>query len=268
MPLKMATQRADRHASVDEILELSFEQRERSRFRAELLGGEEIGVDLPNGSLLRHGDRLLLEDSRVIAIEAAAETLMEVRARNAAQLTRIAYHVGNRHVPMQVGAGWLRLLPDHVLKAMIERLGGAVSEVNEGFQPESGAYGHSHVHHAHDDQGHGGRIHVFDPRHEPGHGHDHSHDHDHAHDHAHSHAHSHAHDHDHSACGHDHSHDHDHAHGHAHDHAHSHAHDHDHSACGHDHSHDHDHAHGHAHGHAHDHAHGHDHPPQTGAPKR
>ena len=90
MPLKMATQRADRHASVDEILELSFEQRERSRFRAELLGGEEGGVDLPNGSLLRHGDRLLLEDGRVVAIEAAAETLMEVRARNSVQLPRIA----------------------------------------------------------------------------------------------------------------------------------------------------------------------------------
>jgi len=277
MPLKMATQRAERHASVDEILELSFEQRERSRFRAELLGGEEIGVDLPNGALLRHGDRLLLDDGRVIAIEAAAETLMEVRARNAVQLTRIAYHVGNRHVPMQVGAGWLRLLPDHVLKAMIERLGGSVTEVNEGFQPESGAYGHSHVHHAHDDQGHGGRIHVFDPRHEPAHGHDHDHStcgHDHSHDHDHAHGHDHSHDHDHSACGHDHSHDHGHSHGHdhSHDHAHGHdhSHDHDHSACGHDHSHDHGHSHGHDHSHDHDHSHSHDHahPAPHGAPKR
>lgn len=229
MSLKMATQRADRHASVDDILELRFEQRERSRFRAELIGGEEIGVDLPNGSLLRHGDRLLLEDGRVIAIEAAAETLMEVRARNAAQLTRIAYHVGNRHVPLQVGAGWLRLLPDHVLKAMIERLGGSVQELEAGFQPESGAYGHSHVHHAHDDQGHGGRIHIFDPRHEQDHVHDDHCGHDHSHDHGHGHGHDHSHDH-----GHGHSHDHGHEHGHDDHHGHAHGHD-----CGHDHSHDH-----------------------------
>jgi urease accessory protein len=159
--------------------------RERSRFRATLLSGEEIGVDLARGTLLRHGDRLRLDDGRVVAVEAAPERLLEVRAHDAPGLARIAYHVGNRHVPIQVGDGWLRLLPDHVLQAMIERLGGHVHEVEEGFQPESGAYGHSHVHHAHDDQGHGGRIHAFDPRHEHRHEHEHRdhehHDHDHDH---------------------------------------------------------------------------------------
>lgn len=165
MPIAMATGLAARDARVDEVLELAFEVRERSRFRAALVSGEEVGVDLASGTLLRDGDRLLMADGRVVAIEAARERLIEVTAHDATGLARIAYHVGNRHVPLQLGRGWLRLLPDHVLHAMIERLGGHVREVDEPFQPESGAYGHSHVHHAHDDQGHGGRIHAFDPLH-------------------------------------------------------------------------------------------------------
>jgi len=185
MTITMAQSLAPAERAVDEVVELAFEQRERSRFRAELLSGEAIGVDLPTGTLLRHGDRLLLADGRVVAIEAAAEDLLEVHAHDALQLARIAYHIGNRHVPVQIGSGWLRLLPDHVLQAMIERLGGHVHRVSEGFQPESGAYGHSHVHHQHDDQGHGGRIHVFDARHEQSHSHGHDHAHEHEHDHKH-----------------------------------------------------------------------------------
>jgi urease accessory protein len=183
MPIVMATALAGADGRADEVIELSFARRERSRFRATMLSGEEIGVDLPRGTMLRHGDRLKLEDGRIVAVEAAHERLIEVHAHDAVGLARIAYHVGNRHVPIQVGEGWLRLLPDHVLQAMIERLGGHVHEVEAGFQPESGAYGHSHVHHAHDDQGHGGRIHAFDPRHEHRHRHDHRHEHDHDHEH-------------------------------------------------------------------------------------
>jgi len=178
-----------------EVIELAFEQRERSRLRAPLLSGEEVGIDLPLGTMLRDGDRLQLSDGRVAAVEAAEEALLEVRARDGAQLARIAYHVGNRHVPVQVGDGWIRLLPDHVLRAMIEGLGGRVRELGAPFQPEAGAYGHSHVHHAHDDQGHGGRIHVFDERHTerrahpPDRGHEHPpHEHEHPHrDHEHPH---------------------------------------------------------------------------------
>ena len=189
MTIVVATALAGEQRRADEVIELDFALRERSRFRARLLSGEEIGVDLPRGTLLRHGDRLALADGRVVAVEAAPERLIEVHAHDAVGLARIAYHVGNRHVPIEIGDGWLRLLPDHVLQAMIERLGGHVHEVEERFQPESGAYGHSHVHHAHDDQGHGGRIHAFDPRHEheprreheprhepdPGHRHEHDH---------------------------------------------------------------------------------------------
>jgi urease accessory protein len=195
MGIVVANGLADAHERVDEVIELAFEQREKSRFRARLMSGEEIGVDLPPGTLLRQGDRIRLADGRVVAVEAAAERLIEVHAHDAVGLARIAYHVGNRHVPLQIGEGWIRLLPDHVLQAMIERLGGHVHTVDEGFQPESGAYGHSHVHHQHDDQGHGGRIHVFDPRHDHAHDHGHAHDHDHAHGHAEPHVHG-------PGCGH------------------------------------------------------------------
>jgi urease accessory protein len=164
MTLAIARKLAAPGRPADELLELAFEQRERSRFRARLASGEEVGVDLAPGSLLRDGERLELDDGRVVVVEAAPETLMEVHAHDPVGLARIAYHVGNRHVPLQLGDGWLRLLPDHVLRAMIEGLGGHVHEVQARFQPESGAYGHGHVHHPHDDQGHGGRIHVVDER--------------------------------------------------------------------------------------------------------
>ena len=149
-------------AVVDDVVELSYGERERSRLRATMLSGREIGIDLPVGTILRHGSKLLLDDGGVVAVEASDEELLEVRARGVAELARIAYHIGNRHVPIQIGEGWLRILPDHVLKAMVEGLGGLVQAVTSRFQPESGAYGHGHVHHHHDDEGHGGRIHTMD----------------------------------------------------------------------------------------------------------
>ena len=157
----LAVEFADDAAVVTDVLELPFDLRERSRLRARLLSGQEIGVDLPVGTILHHGSKLKLTDGRVVAIEASDEELLEVRAQSPAALVRIAYHIGNRHVPIQVGDGWLRILPDHVLKAMVLGLGGQVQAVTSRFQPEGGAYGHSHVHHQHDDQGHGGRIHVM-----------------------------------------------------------------------------------------------------------
>lgn len=153
---------APEDAVVDDVLELPYGARERSRLRATMLSGKEIGIDLPVGTILHHGSKLQLDDGRVVALEACDEELLEVRASRAAQLARIAYHVGNRHVPIQIGDGWLRILPDHVLRAMVEGLGGRVEAVTSRFQPESGAYGHSHVHHQHDDEGHGGRIHAMD----------------------------------------------------------------------------------------------------------
>lgn len=155
----LATARIAHASKASDAIKLTFDQREKSRLRACLKGGEEIGLQLKIGTVLSHGDMLQLSDGRVIEVLAAEEDLHEVRAGSAPALTRIAYHVGNRHVPLQVCDDHLLMLPDHVLRAMVEGLGGTVREVTRAFQPESGAYGHSHVHHSHDDQGHGGRIH-------------------------------------------------------------------------------------------------------------
>jgi urease accessory protein len=163
--LPKATSVADGATPVTDVIELRFDQRERSRLRARLANGEEIGIDLPVGTVLHHGSRLALDGGRVVAVEAAIESLLEITAADGAGLARIAYHVGNRHAPIEIDGDRLRILPDHVLRAMVEGLGGHVREVAERFHPEAGAYGHGHVHgrHRHDDEGHGGRIHAIDP---------------------------------------------------------------------------------------------------------
>ncbi len=157
--MQIATHLVPREIQAVESVELTFDQREKSRLRATLTSGEAFGIQLKIGTILSHGDKLALADGRIVEVIAAHELLHEVRASSATQLARIAYHVGNRHVPLQVSEAHLLMLPDHVLCAMVEGLGGTVVEVQRGFQPESGAYGHSHVHHSHDDQGHGGKIH-------------------------------------------------------------------------------------------------------------
>ncbi len=157
--MQIATHLVPRDIQAVEFVELSFDQREKSRLRSTMASGEEIGIQLRIGTVLSHGDKLALSDGRIVEVIAADESLHEVRAKSAAKLMAIAYHIGNRHVPLQVEGEYLLMLPDHVLRAMSEGLGGTVVEVRRGFQPESGAYGHSHVHHSHDDQGHGGKIH-------------------------------------------------------------------------------------------------------------
>ena len=157
--MQLATHLVPREIQAIESVELTFDQREKSRLRVTMANGEEIGIQLRIGTMLSHGDKLALADGRIVEVIAANESLHEVRAKSPAQLARIAYHVGNRHVPLQVEGEYLLMLPDHVLRAMAEGLSGTVTEVERGFQPESGAYGHSHVHHSHDDQGHGGKIH-------------------------------------------------------------------------------------------------------------
>jgi urease accessory protein len=159
-----ATQFADASKPATETLELTFDRREKSRQQAQLRGGDSIGISLRPGTVLQHGAKLEASDGRVIEIVASEESVLQVTAPSTDALARIAYHIGNRHVPLQVVNGALQLLPDHVLRAMIERLGGSVETIEARFTPEPGAYGHSHVHHSHDDMGHGGRIHDFRPR--------------------------------------------------------------------------------------------------------
>ncbi|TLD47123.1 MAG: Urease accessory protein UreE 1 [Accumulibacter sp.] len=160
-------------APVSDHLVLPYDARCRSRQRVRLVGGEEMGYVLPAGTVLRHGDRLLAGDGRVVEVAAAPEELLEVRARDSLQLTRAAYHLGNRHVPVQLGDGFLRLQLDHVLGDMLRRLACSVSEVVAPFDPEGGAYGAAHGHgeapaHGHDYRPTKGRR-VVDA-HDPGQG--------------------------------------------------------------------------------------------------
>lgn len=126
-------------------LELTYEKRTRSRLRARTLSGVEVGLFLPRGRVLAEGDRLLATDSSVVVIRAAAETLSCVRCEDALLLARAAYHMGNRHVALEVRHGELRYLRDHVLDAMLRGLSLEVEEIVAPFNPERGAYhGHSH----------------------------------------------------------------------------------------------------------------------------
>jgi urease accessory protein len=119
---------------------LAFEYRQRSRQRARLDSGEEIGIVMPRGQILRGGDRVLASDGRVFEVVSAPEKLLHIEGPC---LARIAYHLGNRHVPLQVGEGFLRIAQDHVLEDMVRKLGARVSQIEAPFEPEGGAY-HPH----------------------------------------------------------------------------------------------------------------------------
>jgi urease accessory protein len=133
-------------------LVLPFDLRSRSRFRARLVSGEEVGVQLTRGQILRGGDKLLVEDGRVVEVRAAPESVSTLRTKDARLLARAAYHLGNRHVALQVGDGWLRYGHDHVLDDMVRGLGVEVAVEQAPFEPEAGAYqgGHEHAPHEHD----------------------------------------------------------------------------------------------------------------------
>ncbi len=161
-------------------LKLPFESRQKSRLRTQLASGEEVALLLPRGEVLRGGDLVTASDGRVIEVIAEVEKLVHVECATPVELMRAAYHLGNRHIPVQVGDGFLRLAPDHVLEEMLKRLGAKVSAVEAPFEPEAGAYGGGH---RHDEMGHGGKIHDHFEDHE--HGHDHVHDEHCGHDHKH-----------------------------------------------------------------------------------
>jgi len=140
-------------------LRLPFDRRQKSRQRATLESGEEVAIVLARGEVMRGGDLVVAAEGQVIEVVADRESVMHVECAEATTLARIAYHLGNRHVPVQVGNGWLRFAADNVLGKMVEGLGAKVSTVEEPFEPEAGAYA---PHHRHDNEsGHGGRIHEF-----------------------------------------------------------------------------------------------------------
>jgi urease accessory protein len=189
-------------------LTLAFDARCKSRLAATLDNGEEVALLLPRGTVLRDGDVLVAQDGGLVHVVAAAEEVLYVRAPDRLTLTRAAYHLGNRHTPVEVGDDYLKLEFDPVLADMLKRLGATVDRVSMPFQPETGAYGGGHKH-GHDEtfaEDYAIAQQVFDEHH----GHGHSHDHDHGHSHAPGHPHDHKHNHDHddcdSSCGHTHHH--------------------------------------------------------------
>jgi urease accessory protein len=127
-------------------LELPFDLRQKSRLRATLSNGEEASLVLPRGAILRGGDLLATADRRVIEVVASPESLLHVECDSAHALARAAYHLGNRHVAVEIGEGYLRISADQVLERMLIGLGARVSTVEAPFEPEAGAYaGHSHA---------------------------------------------------------------------------------------------------------------------------
>lgn len=135
----------------DDTLELPFDLRQKSRLRVKLASGQEAALFLTRGIILRGGDLLKSEDGKVIKIIAAQEPVYDVVAHTPQALMCAAYHLGNRHVPLQVGDGWLRLEQDYVLKEMLVGLGMQITEKNAPFEPEAGAYGGGHRHGSDDD---------------------------------------------------------------------------------------------------------------------
>ena len=144
----------------DDRLILPFERRQKSRLRTRLESGMEVGLFLERGTVLRDGDFLQSEDGLLIRVVAAVEQVYLVRCESTLKLMRAAYHLGNRHVPLELGEGWLKLKRDEVLRDMLLGLGAMVSEAELPFDPEAGAYGGGHTH---GDAGHRPIIHQHKP---------------------------------------------------------------------------------------------------------
>lgn len=177
---------------------LDFNDRHRRRMAMTGTRGLEFLLDLETAVALRGGDALVLEDGRRIEVVAAPEPLVEIRGVDPLHLVRVAWHLGNRHLPTQIMAKGLRIRRDHVIEAMVQGLGARIIEIEAPFDPEGGAYasgpahaaeaavhshtGHDHAsrdHASHHDHGHNHQGHVHDEHCD----HDHHHDHSHAHDH-------------------------------------------------------------------------------------
>ncbi|PUE23457.1 urease accessory protein UreE [Limnohabitans sp. JirII-29] len=178
-------------------VELDWDVRQKSRFDATDSTGRAVGVFLPRGTLVRGGDVLVAEDGSLIRVVAAPQEVLRITActehGSPFDLTRAAYHLGNRHVPIELQPDHLKIEPDHVLADMLRAMHMTVVTVQEAFEPEGGAYssqGHAHAAHGHAGHSHGahthgahGHAHAHDD-HDPSDGHDHAHcNHDHPHAH-------------------------------------------------------------------------------------
>ena len=152
--------RATHQERHNEVLKLPFELRQKSRSRTKLASGEEVGLFLEHGAILRGGDCLQANDGRIVLVIAAEEALMQASCTTPFALARAAYHLGNRHVPVQIGEGWLRFQADQVLAQMLRGLNATVVTLSAPFEPEAGAYAGGHHHHSMEAR-HSGIIHEF-----------------------------------------------------------------------------------------------------------
>jgi urease accessory protein len=154
--------RAEKSRPVADTVVLDYDQRHRRRMAMTGSSGVAFLLDLAEAVPLRDGDGLELEDGRIVAVRAAPEPLAEIRAANAAELLRVAWHLGNRHLPAELRGDLIRIRRDHVIEHMVEGLGAAVTHIDAPFDPEGGAYAggghhhqaaeHHHEHHKHDDR--------------------------------------------------------------------------------------------------------------------
>jgi len=144
-------ERLSEPAPAQATLTLPFALRQKSRLRTRLDSGEDIGLFLPRGTILRHGDCLQTTTGQVIEVHAAPEAVSTACSDDSLLLTRAAYHLGNRHVALQVGAGWLRYRHDPLLDRMIADLGLSLRFEQAPFEPEIGTYSTDHPRHS---QGH------------------------------------------------------------------------------------------------------------------
>jgi urease accessory protein len=194
-PVKATMLRADKvipaghwSGAPSETVVLDFDQRYRRRVVMTGVGGLEFLLDLPDATMLRGGDGLQLEDGRLVEVVAEPEPLAEIRASDPLALTRVAWHLGNRHLPTELTPKALRIRRDPIIEAMAEGLGARVVALEAPFNPEGGAYAsaeagaHAHAHGGHDHGQHHERANHAHHDHHCDHSH---HDHDHHNDHGH-----------------------------------------------------------------------------------
>ena len=142
-------------ARATDSVRIDHDGRHRRRIMLRTEGGAEVLLNLPHAARLRHGDGLELDDGSVVRVEARPEPLAEIHAHDESELVRIAWHLGNRHLPVQLVGDRIRIRADHVIEEMVEGLGGHVEHIEAAFDPEAGAYAGGHHHHHDDDHEHG-----------------------------------------------------------------------------------------------------------------
>jgi len=188
--MRRLTHKVSAESTANASITLPLDLRIKSRLRVTLDTGEDAGLFLEKGSILRGGEQLATEDGFVVRVNAAQEQVSSVYTDDPLQLAKACYHLGNRHIPLQIDTGMLRYQHDHVLDEMVRGFGLTVTVEMDAFEPEGGAYqtgGHGHSHgHSHDND--------HEHNHEASHDQRHSHDASHSHSHEAGHSHSHAHD--------------------------------------------------------------------------